>query len=163
MSGTTMKRIAVDKSGEYVEMCAKEDVLRSYLESALCKQLNVHREIQAQKMYQKAESLEQECIDLQAEIKEKKNKIAEMKKAIENKEVYKKKIPIAKSILESINENYKTADERSEILEKENEKLKNEVIEKAQLVKDMEGTYAITAAAILRGKDQEVHIKFNQK
>ena len=162
MSGTTMKRIAVDKSGEYVELCAKEDVLRSYLESALCKQLNVHREIQAQKSIAVAESLEQECVDLEREMREKRKLIEEMKVKIKNKSVYEKKIPIANSLLEKLKEKHAAAEETTKKLELENEKLKKEVLEKAELVKDMEGTACITAAAALRGKDQEVHIKFNQ-
>lgn len=163
MSGTTMKRIAVDKSGEYVEMCAKEDVLRSYLDSALYQQLAVHREIAAQKNSDLKDSLESDLNEQERELEKLRKQHNEMKTAIENKEIYRRKLQIARSILEKIQEKQKNAAELGKQLEKENKELEINIAENESLLKDMEGTACISAAAALKGKDQEVHICFTKK
>jgi hypothetical protein len=48
-------------------------------------------------------------------------------------------------------------------LKSENEELKRQISDQEDLIKDMETTVAVTAACALGGKNQEVHIKFNQK
>lgn len=163
MSGTTMQRIAIDKSGEYVELCAKEDVLKTYLESALYEQLNIHREIEGQKTAALMQAAESELSDLEFEVSEKRKKLEKMKKMIEDRKQFEQKIKIASNMLEKFQENQKDGQARKDRLISENEKLKNQIRDQEELINDMKSTASITAAAVLGGKNKEVHIRFNQK
>ncbi|EAY03316.1 hypothetical protein TVAG_173610 [Trichomonas vaginalis G3] len=163
MSGTTMQRIAIDKSGEYVELCAKEDVLKSYLESALYEQLNIHREIECQETAAILQSAESELTELDYELAEKRKKLESMKKLIQERKTIENKLKIATTMLEKFQEKEKDGQKLKEQLLIENEKLRNQIRDQEELISDMQTTASITAAAVLGGKNKEVHIKFNQK
>ncbi|OHT07516.1 hypothetical protein TRFO_05131 [Tritrichomonas foetus] len=161
MSGSSMKRLAVDKSGEFVEMCAKDDMLRNYLEAALEEQIAIHKSLSMQQLKHENDMIESEKKRLANLIQERKRKIEEKEKLIEAKEMKEKRLKYATQILQNLKTRLTVLPSENSQLEIENEKLEKQVEEQSELIKDMEGTCCITAAAVLKGKNEEVHVKFN--
>lgn len=160
MSGSSMKRIAIDKSGEFVELCAKDDLLRGYLEAALVEQIKIHKSLGKQKMKHEELKYIDEKNDLIHKIEETKRRIAEKKEKIAQRANREKRRTVAKSIFQGLQQRLENLPEENASLTKRNSELQKEIAEQAELVKDMEGTACIAAAATLKGKNEEVHIKF---
>lgn len=161
MSGTSMKRIAMDKSGEFVEMCAKEDYLSNYLDSALANQIMIHQSLGDEKKANECQTIEDKKKRLNILILEKKNKIKMMKASIDQKDIKEKKLKCSLNILQTLNSRLEILPEENRQLEQENGQLEKQVQDMNEMITDMEATCKISLAACLTGDNEKIQVNFN--
>jgi chromosome segregation ATPase len=160
MSGSYMRRIAYDKSGEFVEMCAKEDQLRGYLEAAIDEQVEIHKAIGVQRLKTERDALDQKRQRLRAAVAEKMAKIEAMRRRIAQQPGKVKRLAAAKRLLDFFKQRAQAAER--EIVERRAAvaRLEADVESQAALVQDMERTVCISGSVALAGRSGKVHIKF---
>lgn len=158
MSGSSMKRIAMDKSGEFVEMCAKEDSLSNYLEGALSNQIMIHNSLGVEKKKNELKMIEEKEKKLKELIIEKKKKIEMMRNSIAAKEEKVERLKNSVNLLDKFQQRLNELPEKNRQLEEENIKLMKQVDETNQLIHDMEGTCNISVAAQLKGPNEKIQV-----
>ena len=162
MSGNSMRRITYDKSGEFVEMCAKDDQLRGYLEAAIDEQVEIHKSLAAQRVKKEAQKIEMSIQKLRDVLEEKRKAIADMRTFVAEGEKRKKKLDIARNILDHLKQRSVMAEQENEELKKEIKKLEEEVRSQTEFVRDIEGTLCLHAAGAMSPNDQ-VHVVLSPK
>ena len=163
LSTSSMKRLAVEKNGEFVELCAKDDQLQNYLDAAIIEQVEIHRTIAQQNLNDEAENIEKQKAELELEIKKKTEELKRRKELIETKKLLLKRRDIAKQILEQKKNSAQNIEEENEKLKKENIYLQNQIIEQKSLLIDMQNSAQIAVAAKMKGKNEEIHVRLNTK
>ena len=162
MSGSSMRRITYDKTGEFVEMCAKEDQLQSYLEGAIEEQVEIHRSLALQRMKKEQHRLETGIQKLSEAIAEKRRVIGEMRAFCDGHEGRVKRLGVARGILSTLETRRCEAAKGNEQLRKENAELSDKVREEKALIRDIEGTVCLGVAGAM-SPNGEVHVKLNRQ
>jgi hypothetical protein len=160
MSGSYMRRIAYDKSGEFVEMCAKEEQLRGYLEATIDEQVEIHKAIAAQRLKTERDALEQKRQRLRNAVAEKMARINTMRGRIGEQGGKVKRLAAAKKLLEFFKQRAIAAEREINERRAAVARLEADVENQAALVQDMERTVCISGSAALAGRSGKVHIKF---
>ena len=163
LSRSSIQRIAMDKSGEFVEMCAKDDQLHNYLDAAIIEQVEIHRTINQQNIHDEAEKFQTQKSELELEIKNKSEKLKKMKELIENKKILLKKKDIAQNILKKQEKDAQNIEIENEKLRQENESLQKEIDEQRSLLMDMQSSAQIAVMAKYKRKNEEIHVRLNTK
>ena len=162
MSGSSMKRVAQDEDGKLVEMCAKDDLLRNYLEGALEEQLAIHKSLNKQQLKHERDMIKQEEKKLISLIQEKKKEIERKKKLIAEKSIKEKKLKIVQEILQTKRNNFNQLPQTIKELQTENNLLEDQVSQQQDYINDIEATCAISGSVLFKGENEKVCITFNQ-
>jgi hypothetical protein len=159
ISGTYAQRIAYDKSGEFVELCAKEEQLRGYLDGAIEEQLAVHQAVGAQRLKAQLDRLEERKRALAEDAAARRARIAHMREVIGGHEARAQRRVGAQRLLDWLRA-------RRERVARENDEARRriaaaeaELAEQAQLVRDLEQTVCISGSVALAGQQGKVHIR----
>lgn len=158
MSGSSMKRIAMDKSGEFVEMCAKEDSLSNYLDAALTNQILIHQSLGEEKKKSESEMIEKKKTKLKELILEKRKRIDMMKNSISEKGNKEKRLQVSIQMQETLRKRLEELPKENKQLEETNKKLMIEAEETDQLIADMERTCNISVAAHIAGPNNKIQV-----
>lgn len=162
MNGSTMSRIALEKTGEFVEMCAKDDMLNNYLEQAIEEQIVLHSSILYKKRQEEQEIVKLKADKIRQQINAKREEIEKKKKLIEERKDIEKKIPVVQSLLNQTNQRLRELPKLNQQLETQNRKFNQEIIEKADLIKDMEANCSIITSAAFKGDNEQIHVQFTK-
>jgi uncharacterized coiled-coil protein SlyX len=159
MSGTYAQRIALDKSGEFVELCAKEDQLRGYLAGAIEEQVEINRAVGAQRVKTERDGLEERKRALEEDVAAKRARVARMSEVVAAHEGKVQRRAAAQKLIDWLREREEKVRKENEVTRERIARLEAEVAEQASLVRDLEQTVSITGSAALAGKKGKVHIK----
>jgi Skp family chaperone for outer membrane proteins len=163
VSGTFANRVAREKDGELVEMCAKEDLVTQFLQNVISEQLRDQVACSHDRLRREREELEMKKRYLQERIQLLLEKLQGMNALLAEKPIMVKRTEVVKKLVEHYRERNRGLAEENERAVREVSAWVKEVEEKKALLNDMNATVALSGAALLRGKNQEVHVTMKTK
>jgi hypothetical protein len=163
INGTFANRVAREKDGELVEMCAKEEHVAQYFQRVIDEQVQDQIAFAHERLRREREELEMKKRNLREKIEQTAEKLRKMADLMAKKETMIKRSETVKNLIVFYQRRNNGLNEANERDEREVLKLAEAVEEKAALVSDMNATVALSAAALLKGKNQEVHVVMKAK
>jgi len=158
LSGKSVMRIAMDKSGELVELCAKEDQIHLYIEAVMNEELSNYNRFAAFQL-ENLKKEQKDVIDELSRLVESKEKELESERAlVKSRDMLNKRKKITNDMYHSFISQMDTIESEISAIEKEIICLNKSIIESEEMKNDMEGAALISMAAGLKSKNQEIHI-----